>query len=351
MYSALIQCYFIINYIGARQIRSLKVKCDNDGCKWTGELGSLDAHLQSCDYALLPCTNKCKIDNDIAKFLRKDLKDHLTNDCPRRLYKCPHCQETGGHEERITTHLETCPNIKVCCPNPQCPVGILRSNIDNHRSTCNYESICCKYAEVGCEEKPLRKNAKKHEEDVLLHLQVTTDKVLELTKVNSHLLKSTSTLPRTISVTHYLKCNSDKDHVFSPPFYTSSKGYKMCLRVDANGWGDGKGTHVSVCAYLMKGDNDDSLSSWPFHGTVTFELLNQLEDANHHNMSTTFPADGEHSQRVVDDKIASNGYGISSFISHADLDYNANENTQYLKEDTLMFRVSVQVPDHKPWLE
>ena len=41
--------------------------------------------------------------------------------------------------------------------------------------------------------------------------------------------------------------------------YTSYNGYKMCICVDANGWWDFKGTHVSVGAYLMKGDNDDTL--------------------------------------------------------------------------------------------
>ncbi len=31
------------------------------------------------------------------------------------------------------------------------------------------------------------------------------------------------------------------------------------------------------------------------------------------------------------------------FISHVDLDYNANGNIQYLKDDTPVFRVSVQM--------
>ena len=111
----------------------------------------------------------------------------------------------------------------------------------------------------------------------------------------------------------------------------------------------GKGTHVSVFAYLMKGDNDDSLS-WPFTGIVTFELLNQLEDKNHHKNMATFPADNVASQRVVKRERVG-GWGYPRFISHADLDYNASKNTQYLKDDTLVFRVSVQVPDYKPWLE
>ena len=123
----------------------------------------------------------------------------------------------------------------------------------------------------------------------------------------------------------------------------------MCMRVDANGWG-GDGTHVSVGAYLMKGNNDNSLS-WPFTGTVTFKLLNQLEDKNHHQETTTFPADGVYSQRVVDGERAHRGYGRTQFISHADLAHKPLTNTQYLKDDTLIFRVSAEAPDYKPWLE
>ena len=55
----------------------------------------------------------------------------------------------------------------------------------------------------------------------------------------------------------------------------------MCVRVDANGYDDAADTHVSVFASLMKGRNDDNLP-WPFTGEVTFTLLNQLADKNHH---------------------------------------------------------------------
>jgi hypothetical protein len=75
-----------------------------------------------------------------------------------------------------------------------------------------------------------------------------------------------------------------------PAFYTSSKGYKMCIRVDANGDGDAEDTHVSVFTFLMKGENNDHLP-WPFTGKVTVELLNQLEDKNHLSKSLTFTSD------------------------------------------------------------
>ncbi len=184
-----------------------------------------------------------------------------------------------------------------------------------------------------------RKYLKEHEEDDKFHLILTQEKLLELNK---------KVVPCTFKVTNY---QQDGDYFYSPPFYTSSKGYKMCIRVydNRNGACDSEGTHVPVHAYLMKGDNDDSLS-WPFTGTVTIKLLNQLEDKNHRKRTFKFPADDEASHRVVGHERGT-GWGYSKFIYHADLDYKADENTQYLKDDTLVFRVSVQIPDYKPWLE
>ncbi len=315
-----------------------------------GELGSLDAHLQSCDYALLPCTNECKIDtdtdNEIPKFLRKDLEDHLTNDCPRRQYKCPHCQETGEHEEWTTTHiLETCPKVEVSCSNDECQVSVYRCELSTHYSVCDFKYVACKYKEFGCEIEHFRKYLKEHEEDDKLHLSLTKEKVLELNKKVICLEKKQL---HTFKLSNYQKLKGDGDTFFSPPFYAPSKGYKMFIRVIAANSFEST-NHVSLFVYLMKGDNDDYLA-WPFPGTITIELLNQLEDDNHHITTTTFPADSKASQRVVYGEKGS-GWGWRKFISHADLDYNADKNTQYLKDDTLVFRVSAQVPDHKPWLE
>ena len=211
----------------------------------------------------------------------------------------------------------------------------------------------CKYTEVGCEEKPLRKDLKTHEEDDQIHLRITTETVLELTKKNADLeiklLKRTVTSPYIFRLTNYQRHKSDGDNFYSPPFYTSPTGYKMCICVYANGaGGDGKGTHVSVYAFLMKGDNDDSLT-WPFTGTVKIELLNQLEDTNHHTY-TIGPFSADFGGRVVKGERGKGG-GMPQFIRHAKLDYNSDKNCQYLKDDTLIFRVTVQVSDYKPWLE
>ena len=316
----------------------------------------MEKHLRSCDHTLLPCTNKCTKNDRIVTVLFKDLQHHLTKKCPRRQHRCPHCKVMGEYQERTTSHLETCPKVKIQCPNDLCRAKIPRCEVSTHQSTCDYESVSCKYAEVGCEGRPLRKELKEHEEDAPLHLQVTTKKVLQLTQLTqvttekvlqlTQVLRCAVTSPFTFKLTNFQKRKHDKDEFYSTPFYTSRTGYKMCVNVDANGIGGGKNTHVSVFTHLMKGDNDDSLT-WPFTGEVTVEILNQLEDNNHDKATVSFLVDEDASKRVVDGERGT-GWGRSQFISHADLDYQPDKNCQYLLNDTLVFQVSVRV--NKPWL-
>ena len=124
----------------------------------------------------------------------------------------------------------------------------------------------------------------------------------------------------------------------------------MCIRVDANGNGDGENTHVSVFAYLMKGRNDDNLS-WPFTGEVTITLLNQLANRNHYPRTTSFLQDSGIGRRVVNDEIAATGYGWHKFISHNQLGYYPAKICQYLKNDSLYIQIDVEIPEPvKHWL-
>ena len=175
-------------------------------------------------------------------------------------------------------------------------------------------------------------------------LQMTTKKVVHLSKELADIQQRAFTV---FSLSNFQEQKRNEEEFYSPPFYTSNKGYKICMRVLANGADGGEGTHVSVYACLMKGDNDDSLT-WPFTGTVTVELLNQLEDENHHKEAVTFEEWRISSRRVVGEKSPFT-YGIPQFLSHTDLHYQPDKNCQYLKDDTLVFRVSTS--DYKPWLQ
>ena len=109
----------------------------------------------------------------------------------------------------------------------------------------------------------------------------------------------------------------------------------MCLRVDANGAGNGAGTHVSVYVYLMRGEHDDKLT-WPFRGDITILLVNQNRDQDHVEYSVEFPAAVENvSHRVTVGERAKKGWGKHKFVSHTKLE----STKQYLKNDCMMFRL------------
>ena len=67
--------------------------------------------------------------------------------------------------------------------------------------------------------------------------------------------------------------------IYSPPFFTSQNGYKLCGRVFLMGDGVGKGTHISLFLTIMKGPNDPVLP-WPFKEKITFQLVNQDDPVN-----------------------------------------------------------------------
>ncbi|XP_064399361.1 TNF receptor-associated factor 2-like isoform X3 [Halichondria panicea] len=349
-----------------QEVKSLLVRCPT-ACEWKGELRSLKDHIRKvCENTSVPCPNYCN--GGKTTLVRRNLDYHLADRCPNRLhtctkcqknivfknannhkmvcpkrqYTCPHCRKAGVYDERTTTHLKVCPKVEINCR--KCLLKIFRCDESDHLLVCPNEPVQCTYYRIGCEEKPLRKNLAKHVANTQLHLSLATEEVLKLK--NIILLKSALTF----RMKHFDRYKFDDKENYSPPFLTSASGYKMCIRVDANGSCAGEGTHVSVYVCLMKGDNDDSLS-WPFTGTVTVELLNQLEDKNHQKGTTIFTADLANSQRVMDGDISVNGWGWRKFISHADLAHKPLTNCQYLKDDTLIFRVSAEAPDYKPWLE
>ena len=311
--------------------------------------------MTNCGFTLLPCPNDCKKDNKTVKLLRKDIEVHKKEVCPRRRYECPHCRESGEYQERTTTHLEECPKMKIPCPNDGCDEEIQRCNISLHRQKCLFESVSCKYINIGCKETFLRKNVEEHENDSQQHLQMAIDTVNQQEMTIGMLEDKVAQLqstpgPMKFRITDFDQLKMSGEGFYTPGFYTSPGGYKMCINVDCNGNGDGEGTHISVFAYLMRGENDDHLP-WPFTGTVTFELLNQLEDDNHDIDDITFLPDDDASQRVGNLVSASSGYGRACYILHSNLGYNAAKHCQYLKDDCLYFRIKVDAENaFKPWL-
>ena len=127
---------------------------------------------------------------------------------------------------------------------------------------------------------------------------------------------------------------------YSVPFYSTTNGYKLQLCVDANGFASGKNTHVSIGICLINGENDQILK-WPLNSEITVELLNWREDKGHvETIIDHYNAPIAYRTRVTDGETAPGSWFQPEVIPHKELEYNADNNTEYLKNDTLCFRVT-----------
>ena len=130
------------------------------------------------------------------------------------------------------------------------------------------------------------------------------------------------------------------DNVYSPAFYTHPHGYQMCLRVYANGHGDGEGTHVSIFTHMMRGLFDDHLK-WPFRGEITIQIVNQAGDHDHYEMAIPYnDKTPDTSAGRVTDKERSDGWGFHEFLAHDDLPSDIIKMTQYLKDNHIVVCVT-----------
>ena len=191
-----------------------------------------------------------------------------------------------------------------------------------------------------------RANNSQYLKDNCLRFQVTSVSNLDYTTTLERRCSAIESrmymLPVDFTVTDFSqqKLEDDLSTCHSPTFYTQPRGYGMCLRVYANGRGDGVGTHIAVYVYLVPGDFDNSLK-WPFRGDITIQLLNQLEDQEHYTKTIPFTERTPDScaGRVVTGETG-DLWGYGSFIAHTKLNYDSTTNCQYLKDDCLHFRVT-----------
>ena len=121
---------------------------------------------------------------------------------------------------------------------------------------------------------------------------------------------------------------------YSPPFFTSSAGFKCCGRLYMNGDGPAKGTHISLFFVVLKGPYD-ALQSWPFNKRITLMLLNQ-DGGSHHEES--FKPDLSSSSFARPTKDANIASGSPFFYS-----LNGLESNGFLKDDALFIRIKVDV--------
>ena len=140
------------------------------------------------------------------------------------------------------------------------------------------------------------------------------------------------------TLTEFSKRKQFNNRYYSAPFYTHRHGYKLCLVVHSNGYVIGKDTHVSVYLTLMAGEYDDQLV-WPFVGKINIEILNWKEDRGHHKKTLSIPASFGFIK--ITEGTFGRGKGCRQFISHSSLFSSNGQNTEYLQEDCLRFKLNI----------
>ena len=369
-----------------REILDLEVSCTfkSEGCAWSGKLKELERHTDisvgSCEYVSVTCKWKC---GELVQ--KRALCEHEFKECPNRPWymnfdntQVRRLAERVNKLEEVNSLLqneirsvkEENTKLKHDLEELSTQAGLRREEFASKLSSVfaeiqkvKNENICLR-EEMAQLTAILKQNASFEQNNVQretgeresicendLTIQCSSLVNSDTDSVLSMESSSRSIAPFSFTMKSFEHRKRQKVIWFSPAFYTHSCGYKMQLRVDANGTQDGENTHASVFVYLMKGDFDDELT-WPFQGHVTVQILNQLEDSNHYERVIEFPKGTNplSVDRVTVGGRVKAGHGFSQFIPHLDLSCDDSEQCQYLKDDCIKFVVyaSAEKPSSAP---
>lgn len=150
-------------------VLKLRVTCSNDGC---GEIVSIEkykVHLDRCKFKQIPCPWGCGI--EIVRRARKghrkecegapipcsmcgadvprrEMEDHLANECGERIVGCVCGEEMRGVE--FLDHHGLCGEVAILCSIPGCEKETKRKRMDNHMERAAKRHVGLLLEEVKC---------------------------------------------------------------------------------------------------------------------------------------------------------------------------------------------------------
>ena len=362
---------FLRHHGSERYLKAQEVWCAHkktSGCEWRGKLGDYEQHLNQnpspenqlngCRFVEVECKHGCG-----EWFERRYITSHQNEECSKRPFSCQYCQEYNSTFEDVTdAHYSKCTWYPVTCPNGCQGITLKRRELQQHfKEECPFTKVNCQLHYAGCETRLPRKNMPEHMKDTITHLTLLAAVTESLLKENHELKQHNQELEDKLKVTEedvrelrltlegfpidfHVNYATTKEQ-YLPFFKTHSHGYRMCIKVDLNGRGSGKGTHVSLATCLMRGPHDSHLK-WPFRGVITVQIVNQAGDHSHVEMTIHYDdkTSDTHAGRVINTERA-NGWGYGKFLAHSALEYNAEKDTKYLKDGIIIVRVvRVKIP-------
>ncbi|XP_074829784.1 TNF receptor-associated factor 2 isoform X2 [Natator depressus] len=312
-----------------REVESLPAVCINDGCPWKGTIKEYEAHDEICPKFPLSCEGCGK-----KKIPREKFQDHVKT-CGKCKVPC-RFQVVGCTEmvenEKLLEHESKCvgehlymllgfvlrlraesgdlkhhptrgsmqDNSMLLTTNSLCSESELSESLELQgrcealeRKTITFENIVCVLnREVERVSLTVEAYSRQHQLDQE-KIEMLSNKVRQLERSTGLKDLAMADMEQKIrdmeastydgvfiwKISDFARKRQEAiagrcPAIFSPAFYTSKYGYRMCLRVYLNGDGTGRGTHLSLFFVVMKGPND-ALLRWPFNQKVTLMLLDQ----------------------------------------------------------------------------
>ena len=301
-------------------------------------------HWPVCGSFPVPYPNECG-----STLQRQNIDSHVADECPLTTINCDFhhvgCavklprQDMPEHlRENLLTHISL---LATSHAKQQDEITHL---VDKNRILQLGRSFETKIAALQTkvttleqEENRLANSTAKQQADIATLVEENIQlkkKVSELAPLQQMIIVNSKFLASPVLfMSNFQQHKRDGDIWYTPPVYTHHQGYKICLRVNANGHNTDNGTHVSVHVCFMRGEFDDSLK-WPFCGLISIQLLDQVDREDH--KTTIYIYDDKtpiKSCNRVTEGERSNGWGNPKFIAHSELE------PKYLQNDTLLLQI------------
>ena len=321
-------------------------------CNFANKYHVVSKHFDVCPYYPIACPNRCGV-----TFERDDLQDHRKM-CRLEEVQCVFtsagCQakfirenEDEHMDQNTQKHLALIPAATLRISQEQQEVfenKLEQKDKQIKRIEQKLEKQGQEFQEqLGGQQKEFQQQLQQRD-DQIRKVQLKNEELQQLVErnfqqmlpmINKMQLYTDNFVPTymyDITLSNYQAVKRGYGYIDSPPRYTHPGGYKYKLRLWPNGLGVGNGTHVTVAVYSVKGDHDAELK-FPVNFIIFLQLLNQHRDQGHH----TRDIQCEIETREMIGNFP--GYDFT-FIRNADLEWNRDKQTQYLKGDCLRIRIT-----------
>lgn len=313
-----------------------------------------DNHYSTCSKYPIPCPNECPAHT----LERQNMAKHLESECTLAVVSCPFqyagCdvslprRDMSEHTRDMSTHfmLLGCFTQQLAQENRDLRSQIVRIEEEAKKeqtALCEklskLSSACCisNHHIQHCELSE-RESGKGY-----MHVTTVSCSTIEMTQEMELRRMYFSVLPYKFRIENFLSYKGGPV-VYSPVFYTHPFGYKFRLKVFRTQYSKvlSLDAFTSVYVEIMAGPFDDTLK-WPFKGSVTVQIVNQLSDCNHYEKTLHFSDRTYQNNRIKPGDGVDIMSGMKAFIYHKRLRYEhcvAGKRTHYLQDGSLYIRVT-----------